>query len=152
MDGAAGRIVTLDTDEPPLRTVRLTFCELRHYGAWAWTQFPDGSGWGAVPHPGADYAALAARLGYPDPMSYCYEHEFAHSFVEQEVSGRPSGVLWALAHGRKAPDSTAHEEALAQAFQGFLRGGLPMTAVSPYVDWYALRAKALSLLEGAAWP
>jgi hypothetical protein len=151
MDGTAPRIVTLDTGEPPLRTVRLTFCEVRHYGAWAWTQFPDGSGWGAYPDGGADYAALAARLGYPDPMAYCFEHEFAHSFVEQEVSGRPSGVLWALAHGRKAPDSTAHEEALAQAFQAFLRGVLPMTATSPHVHWYRLRDKALALLEASPW-
>lgn len=79
-------------------------------------------------------------------MTYGWEHEFAHSFIAQELQGAASPVLWARAHCQRAPDITAHEEALVQAFQGFLRGRLPMTAVSPDVDWYALRDKAARLL------
>lgn len=142
------KIVTFDPSvtEAPQRVIRLTFCELRLFRDWCWTEFPDGSGYGAFPDAGVEYRRLAKRLGYADSMSYCFEHEFAHSFLAQELQGAASPVLWALAHGRRAPDITAHEEALVQAFQAFLRGRLPMTAVSPEVDWCALRDKAARLL------
>lgn len=141
-------IVTFDpaVTEVPQRVIHLTFCELRLFATFCWTAFPDRTGYGAFPDPGPEYRRLAKRLGYADSMSYCVEHEFCHSFIAQELQGAASPVLWALAHGRRAPDITAHEEALVQAFQSFLRGRLPMTAVSPDVDWYEMRDKAARLL------
>ena len=142
-----------------VRTVPLTFATVSQYRdayLWTWTQFPDGSGYGAQPDysdEGAErYADLARQLGYDTVDEYCFVHEFCHSFIEQEISGRASPVLWALAHKARDPDHTVYEEALVLAFQAFMHGGMPMYAVSPNVDWYGLRAKALSLLELAADP
>lgn len=153
MTGGGGGFVRLETDQTPIRTVRLTLCAVSLYDGWAWTAFPDGSGYGAFPHDTDDYRDLAQRLGYgSDTMAYCWEHEVCHSFVCERISGHPSAILWALAHGRRHPDSTVYEEALVQAFQGFLRGGIPMTATAPDVDWHALRRDALWLLDHAADP
>lgn len=142
-----------------VRSVPLIFCTVQQYRDdyfWTWTQFPDGSGYGAQPDYSEDgrerYADLARRLGYQSVDDYCFEHEFAHSFVEQEIAGRASPVLWSLAHKRRHPDHTVYEEAVAQAFQGFMRADIPMTATAPDVDWYRLRDKALWLLALAANP
>lgn len=153
MTGGGGGFVRLETDQTPLRAVRLTFCTVSLYDGWAWTAFPDGSGYGAFPHDTDEYREVARRMGYgADTMAYCWEHEVCHAFIEQEVSGRPSPILWALAHGRRHPDSTVYEEALTQAFQAFLRANTPMSATAPDIDWPALRSKALWLLDTAADP
>lgn len=147
------RFVTLDTHETPLRTIKMTFCSVNLYPTWCWTAFPDGSGFGAYPHDTAEYRDIARRLGYgEDIMAYCWEHEVMHSFVSERISGQASPILWALAHRRRHPDSTVYEEALTQAFQGFLRGGLPMSATAPDVDWWSLRQDALWLLDHASDP
>ena len=143
-------IVTLSTDQLPVKRIQLTFCEVRLYDGWCWTQFPDGSGYGAYPHDTPEYRTLAERLGYSDIMTYCWEHEFAHSFIVQEISGGPSKILWALAHKQRHPDSTVYEEALTQAFQGFLRANIPITATAPDVDWLSIKERALWLLTTAA--
>lgn len=142
-----------------VRSVSLTFCEVRQYRddyPWTWTQFPDGSGYGATPDfsatGAAAYADLARRLGYDSVDEYCFVHEFVHSFLEQEISGRASPVLWSLAHKRRHPDHTAYEEALVLSFQAFLHGGQVMAAVAPDIDWHALRRKALTLLTIAEDP
>lgn len=142
-----------------VRSAQLTFCEVRQYRddyLWTWTQFPDGSGYGATPDHSdggrAGYADLARRMGCGSVDEYCFVHEFTHSFIAQEVSGGPSPVLWALAHKRRHPDHTVYEEALVLNFQGFLHGGVPMAAVAPDIDWWALRAKALRLLALADDP
>lgn len=145
-------IVTLNTDRLPTKSIPLTFCTVSLYDGWCWTQFADGSGYGAYPHDTPEYRNLAQRLGYSDIMIYCWEHEFCHSFVSEQISGQPSTILWALAHKRRHPDSTVYEEALTQAFQGFLRGGVPMTATAPDIDWEAIRDRALWLLTTAADP
>ncbi len=146
------RFVTLDTHETPIMSIRLTFCTASLYKGWCWTAFPDGSGYGAYPHDTAEYRDLAKRLGYENSMDYCWEHEVAHSFVSERISNRPSPILQALAHRQRHPDCTVYEEALVQAFQGFLRGGLPMSATAPDVDWCALRQDALWLLDHAGDP
>jgi hypothetical protein len=140
-------IIRLQTDQAPIRTIPLIFCTAYLYDGWAWTAFPDGSGFGAFPHDEPDYRELSRRLGYDSTMDYCWQHEVCHNLVEQEVFGRPSPILWALAHGLRHPDTTPYEEALVQAFQGFLRGATPtMTAVAPGVDWWEIKQKALGLL------
>lgn len=144
--------VTLDTDQLPIKSIALTFCTVSLYDGWCWTQFSDGSGYGAYPHDTHEYHALAGRLGYRDIMAYCWEHEVCHSLIAQEISGQPSAILWALAHGRQHPDCTVYEEALTQAFQSYLRANIPMTATAPDVDWYAIRERALWLLTAAADP
>jgi hypothetical protein len=118
------------------------------YENFVWTQFATGEGWGGtVPGDDPTYRALAERLGYGnDVVRYCLEHDFLHSFLEGEVMGRPSPILWSLAHGWRHPDTTEYEEALVQLFQGSLRGGWEMTATSPDRDWCAIRQKAWALL------
>lgn len=143
-------IVTLNTDQLPIKSIALTFCTVSLYDGWCWTQFGDGSGYGAYPHDTPEYHALAQRLGYNDIMDYCWEHEVCHSFISEQISGQPSPILWALAHKRRHPDITVYEEALAQAFQSFLRANIPMTATAPNVNWEAIRERAVWLLTSGA--
>jgi hypothetical protein len=134
-------------DDRPTAVFRLEYCTVTFYRTWSWTQFPSGQGWGAVPHRTPSYRRLASKLGYRrNIIAYCLEHDFLHSFIEQELNDRPSPVIHALAHGQPAPRTTAYEEALVQMFQGFLRAGWDMTATQPGVDWWAIREKARSIL------
>jgi hypothetical protein len=127
----------------PLKVFQLRHCTVSFHDTFAWTQYTGGQGYGAVPSDDPSYRALAKRLGYGDDiLAYCLEHDFLHSFIEQELFDRPSPILYALAHGYPAPSTTAYEEALVQMFQGFLRGDWDMTATQPGVDWCAIRAKA----------
>jgi hypothetical protein len=138
-----------------IRSIPLSFCEVRQYRdqyLWTWTQFPDGSGYGATPdfsNEGATrYARRSARLGYDSVDQFCFVHEFCHSFLAQELWGSTSPVLWSLAHKRK-PFGTAGEESVVLHFQEFMNGCLEddvMEAADEDVDWYGLRAKALRLL------
>jgi hypothetical protein len=141
------------TDRVPRRVIPLRFCLVSFYGddqgGFVWTQYPGGQGWGGYPGGDQSYFALAARLGYgTDVMRYCLEHDFLHSFLCEQLYGRPSAVLYSLAHGRRHPDSTIGEEAIVQLFQGFLRAGWDMTAVAPDVDWWAIRDQARAILDG----
>lgn len=140
-----------------MQRFELTHCTVFFYDGWAWTAFrKTGEGWGAIPGHDSTYHNLAKRLGYGgDIVRYCLEHDFLHSFIEQEVFNRPSPILWNLAHGRDPPENTVYEEALVQMFQGFLRSNWEMTAVGPGIDWWAIREKAWLLLgrdldEGAS--
>ncbi len=134
-------------DRVPLRVFPLRHCTVSFHDTFSWTQFPSGQGYGAVPGKDDSYQTLTRRLGYgDDTLAYCLEHDFLHSFVEQEVYDRPSPILYALAHGLDAPETTAYEEALVQLFQGFLRAGWDMTATQPGVDWWNIRIKARILL------
>jgi hypothetical protein len=129
------------------RLIRLRFASLEFTADGALTIFPDGSSWGALPHPEMPhYHALAHRLGYEgDTLAYCREHELAHH-VLSEGFGSHSLVLWALAHGEKpTPMIAAAEESLALNLQRYAR-----TNEHPFVDgcdWPALKARFLSLLE-----
>lgn len=146
--------VTLKTDQTPLKVIPLETCTVSFYEFWVWTEFPDGSGYGGHPeytqagwpHFADDYRAVATLTGYDDPLRYCLEHDFFHSFVSERVLGAPSCVLTALAHREPPPLFTAHEEAITQAFQTFLNGG-PIFATSPRIDWFRLREEAKALLS-----
>lgn len=139
-----------------IRTIPLLFCEVRQYRDqhfWTWTQFPDGSGYGATPdfsdEGAARYARRAARLGYSSVDEFCFVHEFTHSFLAQELWGATSPVLWSLAH-KRIPVGTAGEESVVLHFQEFMNDCNEddvMEAADEGVDWYSLRAKALRLLS-----
>lgn len=108
--------------------------------------YPDGRMWGAHPHDVPHYHAIAHRLGYEgDTLAYAREHELAHHLVAEEF-GKPSAVIWALAHGKKPSRmDAAHEEALAMVLQRYLR-----TNEVPLIDginWSALRKRMQFLLE-----
>ena len=148
-------MITLQTDQTPWKVIPLKYCTVSFYDFWAWTEFHDGSGYGAFPeylpaypewpHFTPAYITAAHRTGYDDPLRYCLDHEFAHSYVAQEVLDQPSAVLWALAHEEPPPAMTVFEEALAMAFQGFLNGQT-IFATSPLVDWEKIRKDAKILL------
>lgn len=141
-------MATLHADgQTPVQVFELDHCIVTFFNGWAWTEFRSGQGWGAVPSYDDDYYAIAADLGYGSDINrYCVEHDFCHSFVEQELFHRPSPIIWSLAHGVTHPWTTVYEEAVVQAFQKFLRGGARMSAVAPDVDWWAIREKAWGLL------
>ena len=94
-------------DRMPLRIFPMRHCTVTFHDTFAWTQFPSGQGYGAVPSDDLSYRTLAARLGYGDDiLAYCLEHDFLHSFIEQEVFDRPSPILYALAHDLPPPPTT----------------------------------------------
>jgi hypothetical protein len=110
--------------------------------------FEDGAEVYGTPHTTPHYHVISHRLGYGDDLlSYCFEHEFAHLFVEERLFDRPSGVLYHLAHGKtlSGPES-AYEECFAQAFQGWLRAN--QRPILSGVRWDELKDEALALLGG----
>jgi len=125
------------------------------------TRYADGTSYGALPHNTSDYDLIAKRLGYlkgvwrgaaPERiraetrMAYCREHECAHHMVSEWIMGRPSQVLWPLAHGYEPdPADAVQEEALAMTFQRWLRAN--ERPIIGGVDWDALKARALALLD-----
>ena len=135
-----------------MRSIQLTFARLDIHDAegWACTTFPDGQSFGAHPHDTQDYRALSRECGYGDDIwAYCRDHELLHNLLPQEANGTPSHVLWHLAHGTKPdPWKVWQEEALVIGFQRFLTGrDQSMPATAPGIDRYALKAKALKLLD-----
>jgi hypothetical protein len=126
--------------------VNLRFAKLEFTPWGAFSEFHDGSRWGAQPHDEPHYHALAHRLGYEgDTLAYCREHELAHHLISEHfVSHSP--VLWALAHGEQPPAMiAAAEESLALNLQRYAR-----TNEYPMVDrvnWHALRSRFLELLS-----
>lgn len=128
-----------------IKKIKLKFCEvlLRPEGHVT-TTFLDGAVYSAYPHNTTDYINLATRLGYDDIDTYCHEHEFCHNFIPEELFGKPSRVLWPLAHGGKhgTAEEILAEEAVCILFQGFLRGDQTMAATAPGVNWWDLRDKA----------
>jgi hypothetical protein len=147
--------VTLKTDQTPWKVIPLRYCTVSFYEFWAWTEFPDGCGYGAFPDYDSakpfwpnftdDYREVAAFAGYDDPLLYCLEHEFFHSLIAERVFDKESGVLWALAHSEPPPLITVHEESATILFQRFFQGE-KMFATSPRVDWFAIRDDAKRLL------
>lgn len=126
--------------------IRLKFCDIERRGPDVWTLFRDGTGCAASSHQTAHYHVIAHRLGYGDDVdAYCFEHEFAHAFVEQEMHDRPSRVLWGLAHGKMLRGTdAAYEEIAAQTLQRWLRTN--ERPILSGVDWDGFKAKALALL------
>jgi hypothetical protein len=128
--------------------VQLEFCTVEKTDWGCCVRFPDGSSCPAVPHDSHHYHVVAHRCGYGDDVhSYCFEHEFAHAFVEERLHRRPSRVLWALAHGGMlSGKDAAYEEIAAQTFQRFLRAN--EEPIVGGVEWHEMKRDALALLSG----
>lgn len=105
-----------------------SFCQAQHW--------PDN----------AHYRVIAHRCGYQDDtLAYCQEHEVAHLIFEEVLYGRPSRVLWGLAHGSPlCPADSAYEEIGAQALQRFARAN--ERPIVGGIDWDAMRARFLGVL------
>lgn len=123
-------------------TATLTF-----YPDGAFTTYSDGATYAAQPHDTHHYHVIAHRCGYGDDiLRYAREHEACHHFVSEWIGGYTSKVLWPLAHGAQ-PDryEAISEEALTMTLQRWLRANeRPIIAG---VDWDALKARALALLD-----
>ena len=131
-----------------IRTYELKHCQVVDYGSYVETHFKDPraivSAWA---HDTPSYRKLATLLGYGDDIHrYCLEHEVAHSFTYEVLFDRVSPVLWCLAQKRAAPQTTAMEEAIAIAFQGFCRAGWDMWARQPGIDWPKERTRFITLM------
>lgn len=92
---------------------------------WGCTvRFDDGT---SVPaqafHDDPHYRVIAHRTGYQDDTrAYCIAHEIAHLVAEEVLHGRPSRVLWGLAHGAPlTPQDAAYEECMTQTLQRFVQ-------------------------------
>jgi hypothetical protein len=115
----------------------------------ALTTYWDEASYGAQPHDTPDYATIAERCGYgvgpAARLAYCREHEVCHHVVSEWITGVESKVLWPLAHGFDPdPADAVLEEALAMAFQRWLRAG--ERPIIGGVDWDGLKARTLALL------
>lgn len=111
------------------------------------THFPDGTSWGAQPHPEMPhYVHLAYRMGHEgDVLAYCRFHELAHHVVA-EAFGSHSLVLWALAHGEEpTPMIAAAEESLAMNLHRYVMTREPPCVAG--VDWPKVRERFLSVLS-----
>jgi hypothetical protein len=82
------------------------------------TRFPDHTEAHACPHDTPAYHAHAIeKTGLDDVMLYCWQHDLMH-VIYAEMHGRPSVVLWALAHGESTDTPECEtEEREAQALQ-----------------------------------
>lgn len=111
------------------------------------TLFTDGS---TVPaqahHDDPHYRVIAHRCGYQDDtLAYAREHEVAHLIVEEVLHGRPSRVLWGLAHDAPLDaHDAAYEEAMAQTLQRFVRAN--EQPIIGGVDWGAMRSRFLEVI------
>ncbi len=113
------------------------------------TVFADGAAVDSIPHPNDHhYTVIAHRCGYGDDVwAYCVEHDAMHLFCEYWFHGRPSQVLWALAHGKMlSGKEAAYEESMAQVAQRWVRAN--EQPILSGVDWFAFKQAALRLLEG----
>ena len=119
-------------------TTRFARLELAPWGAT--TRFHDGTCVPAQHHPeDHHYRVISHRTGYgDDTRRYAIEHEVCHLLVEEALHGRPSRVLWGLAHGAPlSPHDAVYEEFAAQALQRFVRAA--ERPIVGGVDWDALR-------------
>jgi hypothetical protein len=129
--------------------IRLEHCEVARTDWGCETRFRDGTSIGAVPHPADDdYRRVSARLGYgSDVLLFCRDHDAVHSLAAQWFQGRPSAVLWALAHGLAPGRGCAvQEEAFVQVCQRWLRAG--ERPIIGDADWHGFKRWALGHLEG----
>jgi hypothetical protein len=94
------------------------------------------------------YRIIAARCGYQDDtLAYAREHEVAHLVAEEVLFGRPSRVLWGLAHDEPLdPAEAAYEEAMAQMLQRFARAN-ERPIIGPGIDWDAMRRRFEEVLS-----
>lgn len=137
-----------------LTRVRLKFCTIEKTAEGCLSVFDDGTSVPSIPHPDdPHYHVVAHRLGYGEGHTldvlhrYCYEHDFVHHFVAEYLFDAPSPSLWGVAHNDPVPEHhAACEEAIVMTFQRWLRANeQPIIAG---VDWHAMKAAALRLIEG----
>lgn len=133
--------------EPTFKQIKLKYCEIRWTEFGCEVEYQDGSIVSAWPHDEHHYYVISHRCGYGDDvLAYCREHEFVHEFLQEKLAGRPSQVLFPLAHERVPRQAVAvQEEALTQMFQRYLRGG--EEPIIGGVDWAGLKREALDALD-----
>lgn len=74
------------------------------------TRFHDGTEAHACPHDTPEYHDHAIeKTGLDDILLYCWQHDLFH-VMHGEMQGRPSAVLWALAHGEPTDTLECQEE------------------------------------------
>lgn len=133
--------------------IRLRYASIERADFGCVTRFPDGSFVNSIPHPrDPHYHVIAHRTGYEDDLhAYAFEHEFVHCYLSERLHGRPSAILWAIAHGAELTGpASAFEEIAVQSFQRYLRSNeQPIVAG---VDWAALKAEALGFLSAPRRP
>jgi hypothetical protein len=134
--------------EVPVRRISLCFATVEYTAEGCVTRFDDGASFGALPHDTHHYAVIAHRTGYGDDLlAYCREHEVCHLIAEEALRGRPSAILWGLAHGQPvAPLEAVYEELAAQALQRWLRAN--ERPIIGGVDWDEIKRYALAKLDG----
>jgi hypothetical protein len=127
--------------------IRIGTATLTHTPGGCVTTYDDGSSYGAHPHDTHHYHVIAHRCGYGDDiLAYAREHEACHHIVSEWIMGRPSQVLWPLAHGYDPdPADAVQEEALTMTFQRWLRAN--ERPIIGGVDWDGLKARALASLD-----
>lgn len=126
--------------------IDLRFAQIRWTDFGCEVEYQDGATISAWPHDTHHYHVISHRCGYQDDiLAYCREHEFCHEFLSQELFGRPSQVLFPLAHKRVPRLGLAlQEEALTQMFQRWLRAA--EEPILDGADWRKLKEQALALL------
>lgn len=131
------------------KTIVLGECTLVHRGTFCTNYFSTGEESSNWSHPDDQfYCDIAAQCGHDDLMTYCFEHEFCHSFLPMKFFGRESYVVWMAAQQRKASISAAMmEERMIYYFQRFLHHD----NIVPMDDaWHDYKKEALELLYGTA--
>lgn len=103
---------------PLVLTFRFCTVELRIDEQLVITRFYDGTEAHACPHDTPEYHAHAVeKTGVDDIMLYCWQHDLMH-VLHAGIRGRPSVVLWAIAHGESTETSECEiEERGAQELQ-----------------------------------
>jgi hypothetical protein len=101
-------------------TLTFRFCtiELHRDRQLVITRFHDGTEAHACPHETPEYHQHAIeKTGVDDVMLYCWQHDLMH-VIHAEMRGRPSVVLWAVAHGQSTDTLECEvEEREAQGLQ-----------------------------------
>lgn len=130
----------------------LRYCVVEPTELGCVTYFEDGSRVSSHAHTMPHYHVIAHRCGYGDDLArYCFEHDVAHSFVEQELYGIPSRVLFALAKGKPLTGAqAAYEECMAQAFQAFVRANV--RPIIGGVRWDDMKARFIEIVDGHISP
>lgn len=129
------------------RTIDLKFCRIEFFYWGCRTTFADGAEVPSAPSSEPHYFVISHRCGYgDDTLSYCWEHDFCHAFVEQFLFDRESTVLAAVARGKPLSGArSSYEEMAAQTLQAWLRANIEPIIAG--VDWHRMKVEALLILS-----
>jgi hypothetical protein len=110
--------------------------------------FADGAVLPSQAHYTPHYYVVSHRTGCGDDVvAYAFRHDFVHHFLAERLLDKPSPALWGAAHGNPvSPGEAAIEESAVMTFQKWLHAN-ERPIIGPGVDWDALKAEALALLE-----